>query len=165
MPLFRPKEIIDRFNLLDIDSLKDRGFKAVFIDIDNTITEPNTGIFNEEALCFVDSIKKAGIRPIICSNNTKKRVENFIGNNEVDYCYFSLKPLPFKFWNVCSKYGYKPKECVVLGDQLLTDILGANLSGCYGIYSKQLQDKDTPLTRINRAIEKRIWSIINDKKM
>ena len=165
MTLFKPKEIIDRFDKLDIDSLKDRGFKAVFIDIDNTITAPNTGDFNDEAVKFVEGIKKAGMRPIICSNNVKKRVEEFIGNHDVDYRYFSLKPLPFMFWNACKKYNIKPHECVVLGDQLMTDMLGANLSGCYGIYSKQLQEKDTPLTKINRFFENIVWRFIDDKKM
>ena len=51
----------------------------------------------------------------------------------------------------------KPSEIIVLGDQLMTDILGANLSGCYGIYCKQLQEKDTFLTSINRKMENFVW--------
>ncbi|MBO7676477.1 MAG: hypothetical protein J6S49_03075 [Erysipelotrichaceae bacterium] len=50
-----------------------------------------------------------------------------------------------------------PKKTIVLGDQLVTDILGANLSGCYGIYCKQLQEKDSTITKFNRMIEKFIW--------
>ena len=160
MSLFKPKEILSIYSKLDIDSLSDRGFKAVFIDIDNTIALPNVGDFNDDAKKFVKDICDAGLRPIIISNNTKKRVKDFVGDYDVDYIYFALKPLPFCFWNACKKYGISTKECIVIGDQLLTDILGANLSGCYGIYSKQLQEKDTPLTKVNRRIEKIIWRYI-----
>ena len=84
--------------------------------------------------------------------------------DDVDWYYFALKPLPFVFLKVCNKFGYKSSECVVLGDQLLTDILGANLSKMYGIYSKQLQEKDTPITKVNRKVEKFIWrNILHEK--
>ena len=53
----------------------------------------------------------------------------------------------------------------MLGDQLLTDILGANLSGCYGIYTKQLYEKDTPTTARNRRIENLIWRYLLHEKV
>ena len=165
MSLFRPKEIIDRFTKLNIPSLKERGFKAVFIDIDNTITVPNTGLLTDEAKKFCEDIKNAGLEPIIFSNNTKKRVEKFVGDYNIEWHYLAMKPLPFAFLKACKKKGYKPSECVAIGDQLVTDILAANLSGCYGVYSKQLQAKDTPLTKINRVFERFIWRHILHEKV
>ena len=165
MSLFKPKQILNRFTELDINELKDRGFKAVFIDIDNTITAPNVGSLTLEAIKFIDDIKKAGLKPIIFSNNNKKRVSSFVGDYDVDWYYLVFKPFPFKLIEICKKYGYKPNECIVMGDQLLTDILCANLSKSYGIYSKQLQEKDTPLTKINRTFEKIIWRRILHEKV
>ena len=165
MSLFKPKQILDRFTQLDIDDLKNRGFKAVFIDVDNTITAPGSGELTEEANKFINDISKVGLKPIIVSNNTKKRVEMFIGDSDVEYTYWAMKPLPFTFKRLAKKNGYDIRECVAIGDQLLTDILGANLSGCYGIYSKQLEEKDTPLTKINRRIEKLIWRYILHEKV
>ena len=165
MSLFKPKEILNRFTELDINKLKDRGFKAVFIDVDNTITAPTVGELTPEAMKFIEDIKDAGITPIIVSNNTKNRVKSFVKDYDVDFYHMALKPFPFIFWKICRKYNYKTNECVVLGDQLLTDILGANLSGCYGIYTKQLQEKDTPLTKINRKLEKLIWRYILHEEM
>lgn len=165
MLLFKPNQILNRFNELNINELKDRGFKTVFIDIDNTITAPGTGEFTQEAKKFVENIKDAGLRPVIFSNNTKKRVSSFISGYDVDWYYLALKPLPFALLKLCKKFKCKPSECVVIGDQLLTDILCANLSGSYGIYSKQLQEKDTPLTKINRKFEKIIWRKLKNEKM
>lgn len=163
MSLFRPKQILNRFDELNIKDIKDRGFKAVFIDIDNTITYPGSGDFTKEAKEFVDSIKNAGLIPVIFSNNTKQRVSTFVNGYDVDWYYLAMKPLPFAYKKACKKYNCKPSECVVIGDQLMTDILGANLSGCYGIYTKQLFEQDTPLTKINRFFERIVWKFLNEK--
>lgn len=165
MSLFKPNQILNRFTELNIKELKDRGFKTVFIDIDNTITAPGTGNLTDEAKKFIEDIKEAGLRPVIFSNNTKNRVSSFVSDYDVDWYYLVLKPLPFTLLKLCKKYNCKPSECVVIGDQLLTDILCANLSKSYGIYSKQLQEKDTPLTKINRRFEKIIWRKILNEKM
>lgn len=163
MSLFKPSLVLDKFNNLDIISFKNKGFKAALIDIDNTITIPDTGLFTDEALEFVKILKDNGINPIIFSNNNSKRVKKFIGSEDIEYYYYALKPLPFRFWSIAKKHNYKPNEIIVLGDQLLTDILGANLSGCYGVYCKQLYEKDTLVTSFNRHIEKRIWKRIKDE--
>ena len=157
MAIFRPKEKLQIFTDLDMDHYRDLGFELVLLDIDNTIAIPDTGGCDERAAAFIRKLKEKGFKPVIFSNNTEKRVRMFIGDQDVDFWHFALKPLPFSYLGVCMKYGVLPSKTIVMGDQLLTDILGANLSGCYGIYCKQLQEKDTPMTSRNRIIEKLIW--------
>lgn len=165
MSIFKPDKIIDRFDLLNIKELKDRGFKAVFIDIDNTIAIPKTGNLSKQAKEFLDNIKNNGLVPIIFSNSTKNRVNRLVDGYDIDAYYLSLKPLPFIFWIICKKYNLKNSECVIIGDQLLTDIACANLSGAYGVFCKKLQEKDTFITSINRRFEKLIWRHILHEKM
>lgn len=165
MPLFRPKEIIDIYSKLNINNLTDNNIKIILVDIDNTIAFPDVGSISEDAKKFLEALKNVGIKPIIFSNNTKDRVIRFVADYDIEWYYLAMKPLPFSFWSVCRKHNIKTKQCAVIGDQLLTDILGANLSGCYGIYSKQLQQHDTPLTRINRFFERLIWRYVLHEKM
>ena len=156
MAIFRPKDKISIFTDLDIESLKDH-FEMILLDIDNTITEPDLGICDERAGAFIKKLQDSGLIVVIFSNNNEKRVQNFIGDLDVEYFHLACKPLPFAYWLVCMKYHVKPSKTIVLGDQLLTDILGANLSGCYGIYTKQLVERDCKTTARNRKIEKLIW--------
>ena len=160
MSIFKPKEKLKRFTEFDASKYKDAGFKAIFLDIDNTITLPNVGELTDEAKNFIDKLYENDFKVIIFSNNTIKRVKSFVGDYNVKWFAYSLKPLPFAYWVNCIRIGVRPSKTIVLGDQLLTDILGANLSGCYGIYTKQLQAKDTTLTARNRKIEKLIWRYI-----
>ena len=163
--MFKPKQILNIFTDFDIKGYADKGFKTIFLDVDNTIAVPNTGTCDERAEKFINDLKNNGYKVLIFSNNNKKRVKMFIRDIDVDYWHHALKPLPFCFWLACLKYHSKPSKTIVLGDQLLTDILGANLSGCYGIYTKQLQVKDSKLTSINRKIEKLIWRNLQIQKM
>lgn len=160
MAIFKPKEILNIYSDFDIESHLKDGFKAILLDVDNTIAIPNTGTCDEKAEAFINKLKDAGYKVIIFSNNNEERVKMFIRDLDVDYCHFALKPLPFSYLKVAKKLNIKPESIIVMGDQLLTDILGANLSGCYGIYCKQLQEKDSLLTSINRRIENIIWRFI-----
>jgi HAD superfamily phosphatase (TIGR01668 family) len=157
MSLFRPKEVLNIFTDLDMPFYREKGFDTILLDVDNTIAVPNTGGCDERAARFISDLKDNGFKVVIFSNNNKERVKMFIGDIDVDYWYLALKPLPFSYLAVCRKMGSKPSKTLVLGDQLITDILGANLSGCYGIYCKQLQEKDSKMTAFNRRFEKLIW--------
>ena len=159
MAIFRPKQIINRYDELDIESLKDN-FKLILLDIDNTIAIPNSGTCDQKAKNFINKLIDAGFKVVIFSNNTKKRVKHFIGDLNIDYIYLALKPLPFSYLFACLRNHVNPRQTIVLGDQLITDILGANLSCCYGIYTKRLVEKDSKTTARNRKIEKLIWRYI-----
>ncbi len=165
MSLFRPKEILDRYDDFDMKSYYDKGYRTIFLDIDNTIAIPNTGKCDDNARRFIEELKDMGYEVLIFSNNTYMRVRSFAEPIECRWQCWSMKPLPFGFWIAAVKLKVKPSKVVALGDQLLTDILGANLSGCYGIYCKQLQEKDSPLTKMNRRIEKLIWRYILHEEM
>ena len=165
MNLFKPYQILNIFTDFDADSYWDKGFRMVLLDIDNTIAIPNTGICDQRAEAFIQKLKDKGYKVVIFSNNNRQRVLNFIGDIDVDYVCYALKPLPFSFRSIASKHNLSTDKVLVLGDQLMTDILGANLSGCTGIYCKQLQVKDSFITSINRKIENFVWRHILHEKV
>ena len=165
MSIFAPKEKLNIYSDLDIPYYRKKGFEMVLLDIDNTIAIPNTGSCDEKAAAFIKDLQDNGFKVVIFSNNIKERVKMFVGDLDVSYKYMALKPLPFSFRLTCRKYQVAPSKTLVLGDQLLTDMLGANLSGCYGIYCRQLQKQDSKTTAFNRHFEKWIWRHILHEKV
>ena len=165
MAIFRPQEILQTYTDFDIDKHLEKGFRCIFLDIDNTIAVPNTGFCDDRAKKFIYELKEKGFKVLIFSNNTKKRVSSFADPIPCKWHCWAFKPLPFSFWIACRRMKVKPHEVVSLGDQLITDVLGANLSGCHAIYCKQLQEKDSFITHINRKIEKFIWRHVLHEKV
>ena len=65
---------------------------------------------------------------------------------------------------LAKQLGVKPKQCAMIGDQILTDVLAGNLAGMHTVL---LQPIDTSAefkgTKINRKLEKvikKLWKIV-----
>lgn len=166
MSIFRPHQILQDFMDFDYLKYKNDGYNTIFIDIDNTLALPDVELkASEKASKFINNLKGHGFTVYILSNNTKERVEPYAKSIKCDYYYFALKPLPFSYLKLIKKYKLDKSKIICMGDQLLTDCLGANLLGLCSIYVKQLVEKDIIKTKLNRFIERKIFKYILHEKV
>lgn len=105
------------------------GVEALILDVDNTLREWGSKIPVDGVFGWVSSMKDAGIKLIIASNNFKKRVEPFAKKLGLDYVFFSCKPLSFGLNKAAKKLNVDRKKIAVVGDQIFTDVFGGNLRG------------------------------------
>ena len=67
----------------------------------------------------------------------------------------SLKPLPFGFLKAVKRVDEKKKNVALVGDQIFTDIMGANLSGMKSILLEPIQaEVDQKFIVFKRKIER-----------
>lgn len=157
--ILRPNIYIKSIKDLDIIKIKNLGIKLLIIDIDNTLVPSDTKQINDEAIKFVKQLKQYQIIPIIISNNINKRVSYFGKILDIDYYAFSLKPLPFRFWQIKRKYNINRNEVMIIGDQLMTDILFAKSSRIKSILVDPIINKDNIFGKVTRTIENFIRKI------
>ena len=94
---------------------------------------------------------------ILSNTNKKEKAKKMSEVLKAEYyIYFAKKPLKFGFNKAKKKLNLENENIAVVGDQMLTDVLGANRSKMYSILVKPLEEKDIFITRFNRMIEKRI---------
>lgn len=166
MALFRPQEIINKYQDFDMEKYKVFGYNAILVDIDNTLAIPDKQLkADQNAIDFVNKLKQHGFKVIIYSNNKLSRVKPFAESLNCKFVTWAFKPLPFKYIKTIKKFNLNRKKTLSLGDQLLTDGLGSNLVGIKFIYTKQLVEKDSWKTAINRKIERLIFKYILHEKM
>lgn len=166
MSIFRPHQILNTFTDFDYLKYKNDGYNTIFIDIDNTIALPDVELAaSDKAKKFINNLKGHGYTVYVLSNNTKERVAPYADSIKCDYYYFALKPLPFAYKKMIKKYHLDKTKIICMGDQLLTDCLGANIMGLCSIYVKQLVKKDIIKTRLNRFIERLIFKFILHEKV
>ena len=72
---------------------------------------------------------------------------------------------PNKFYLVLSKYNFTINEIAIIGDQILTDVLGGNRIGILTIFVDPLTKKDMIWTKFNRIIEKRVIKRLSKKSI
>lgn len=155
--LFTPDYYIRNYQALDVTRLLEKHIKVLVCDIDNTLVAHDEKYPNEQVKLFIQNIKNAGIKVVLVSNNVKERVETFAKDLDVKTYPFARKPLKGTYVKMMKDSGCKASEIAVLGDQLLTDMLGANRVGFYTILTNPVAQKDLTCTKINRVFENVVY--------
>lgn len=158
MSIFLPDIYQKSVYTINYENLKNAGIKIILFDLDNTITPVSASIPSKKMKDLFEDIKDMGLKPIIMSNSGKKRVEPFKDELFVDAACSSTKPLKRKYKKILSIYDVKPNEVAAIGDQLLTDVFGANRMGITSILVNQISASDFKCTKLNRVFENMIIS-------
>ncbi|MDN6699498.1 MAG: YqeG family HAD IIIA-type phosphatase [Staphylococcus equorum] len=162
LELFKPTWMVRSIYSVTAEELKKRGIKAVLVDLDNTLIAWNQPEATEDSIHWIQTMKKSGIQVMILSNNSGDRIQKVANILEVDYVPRSMKPLTRAFKIAEDKLGLSTNDMVMVGDQLITDILGANRYNLRTILVKPLLASDAWNTKLNRFIELKIMrALIN----
>ncbi len=160
---FLPSEHVKSVFDIQPQALKKRGIKGIITDLDNTLVAWDVKDATPEVIQWFKLMKDHDIKVTIISNNNKERVEIFSEPLSTPFVYSARKPLSNAFKTVAREMEVKKKEVVVIGDQLLTDVLGGNLSGFYTILVVPIVQTDGKITRFNRKIERKILNYFRRK--
>lgn len=147
-----------RDGLLDVtaEDLKKLGVKGIALDADNTSSYDRTTTPIPGAKEWVDGMKSAGFKLVLLSNGREKRAKILADQYGIPVIGLCCKPLPFGYWRAVVKLRIRPSKFVMVGDQLFTDIWGANMWGFKSIWCKPVgKDRKQKLGfAIKRFIEK-----------
>ena len=150
---------------INYQKLLNQGIKCIMFDLDNTLVSPSTKKPTDEIKELFDKLKNMGFRIIIFSNSRKKRIEPFKNFLEVDCSALSRKPFKQKFLKVLALYNYTIDEVAIIGDQIMTDVLGGNKIGILTILVNPVSKKDMILTKFNRLLEKIVIRKLSKKSL
>ena len=115
---------------------------------------------------WVKNIKANGIKICILSNSNKiDKVEAVAKLIESPYIFFGKKPLKSGFLRAQNILKLKAGNIAVVGDQIFTDVIGANRCGMFSILVKPIEEKDYLITKIKRPLEKMIIKSYQKKKL
>ena len=127
--------------------------RALLVDVDNTLAVPDSQTPLPGAPEWARRMRSAGFLLILMSNNSEARVKPFADKIGFPFCPRSGKPLPAGFLRAAGLLGAERAECCVVGDQVFTDVLGANLAGMKSILLQPAVRETAPLFSLKRALE------------
>ena len=154
--LLLPTYTVKKADALDRAFFEKNNIKALIFDIDNTLVCHTEMTPPQNVLDIFENLKKWGISYSIVSNNKKERVESFCKDLGVPYYAEALKPRGKYLKKVMREMGVKKAETVLVGDQLFTDILGANLCGLKSVLVTAVGEDETSFVSLKRKFEKKI---------
>jgi HAD superfamily phosphatase (TIGR01668 family) len=138
---------------LDTAALKQKGIRAIIVDIDNTLVAWDARLPDEKVNELVARLLAEGFKMCILSNNTRKRVEEFNKGLKLPAIYKALKPGKAAFRRAMKLMEAEVTETAVIGDQLFTDVLGGNRIGLFTVLVAPISRKEFLWTRLVRMVE------------
>lgn len=158
MKLFIPDMYQKDIFTIPYQKLKEMGYQLLIFDLDNTIGSIKEKNCNLETINFLNQLSK-DFQVVIASNSHKKRVQSFCRNLKCKYYSLSLKPTLKVLRKIKKDYNIDYQKMVIIGDQVVTDILVGNRKKILTILVDPLLNYDLKITGFNRMVEK----ILNKK--
>ncbi|MCT1903839.1 YqeG family HAD IIIA-type phosphatase [Oceanobacillus sojae] len=160
---FLPDEQIDQIFDLKPETLKKKGIKGIITDLDNTLVAWDVKDATPDVVSWFKTMEENDIKVTIISNNNQERVTVFSEPLGTPFVFSARKPLSRAFKTVARQMELKKEEILVVGDQLLTDVLGGNIAGFYTVLVVPVVQTDGKITKINRLIERKILKRMQNK--
>ncbi|HLS07615.1 YqeG family HAD IIIA-type phosphatase [Lentibacillus sp.] len=161
--LLLPNEHVKSIFDINPEALKQKGIKGIITDLDNTLVAWDVANATPEITEWFKRMKAHNIKVTIISNNTWERVKIFSEPLNTPFLFSARKPLRHAFNRAAKEMKLNKDEIVVIGDQVLTDVLGGNFAGFYTILVVPIVQTDGKVTQFNRKIERRILSYMRKK--
>jgi putative phosphatase len=152
--LLNPDQYLRSVHDIDLDALKAQGVEVLLMDLDNTLLPRDSSIIPDDLVAWAASLRDHGLRVCLVSNNWHERVHEVAEELGFKLVAKAVKPLPFAFWRAMRLMEATRKTCVVVGDQIFTDVLGGKLLGVKTIMVLPLSASDLPHTLLLRRVER-----------
>ena len=154
LEIFYPDETADTSYGIDYEALYRKGYRGLIYDVDNTLV-PHGAPADDRAKALFERLHTIGFSAVLLSNNKEPRVKMFNDAVQVSYIYKAGKPNPANYRKAMEQMGTDEKNTLFVGDQIFTDIWGANRAGMDTVLMEPV-DKSTDEIQIviKRWLEK-----------
>ena len=148
-----PKLYLDSTYEIDFEQYYQDGYRAIIFDIDNTLV-PHGAPADQRAIALFKRLHALGYQTMMLSNNKEPRVKMFCDAVDAEYIYKAGKPNPANYREAMKRMHTDEKNTLFVGDQIFTDVWGANKAGIYSILVKPIHPKEEIQIVLKRYLEK-----------
>lgn len=148
-----PKVYVDSTYEIDFEQYYQDGYRAIIFDIDNTLV-PHGAPADQRAIALFKRLHALGYQTMMLSNNKEPRVKMFCDAVDAEYIYKAGKPNPANYREAMKRMHTDEKNTLFVGDQIFTDVWGANKAGIYSILVKPIHPKEEIQIVLKRYLEK-----------
>ncbi|MCR5271359.1 MAG: YqeG family HAD IIIA-type phosphatase [Lachnospiraceae bacterium] len=153
--IFYPNEYLDSAYSIDYEKMYEKGYRGVIFDIDNTLVEHGAPA-DERAVALFERLRSIGINSVLLSNNKEPRVKSFNDKVHSKYIFKGGKPKPSGYRKAMEMMGTDTSNTFFVGDQIFTDVMGANIAGIYTFLTMPIDPREEIQIVLKRYLEKPI---------
>ncbi|MCI8300689.1 MAG: YqeG family HAD IIIA-type phosphatase [Lachnospiraceae bacterium] len=150
---FYPDEYLDSAYQIEFDRLYQEGYRGIIFDVDNTLV-PHGAPADDRARRLFIHLRELGYQCCLLSNNKEPRVKTFNDAVQAQYIFKAGKPRISGYERAMELMGTNKKNTLFVGDQIFTDVYGANRAGIYTILTKPIHPKEEIQIVLKRYLER-----------
>lgn len=149
-----PDRVFDSYRQITPELLQQRNIRLLLCDLDFTLAPKSVADADEQVRQWVAELTQSGIEVMILSNNRNPaRVERFCRDLGISYVGHAQKPRQAGYRRAIRLTGAKAGEVAMLGDKILTDVLGANVCGAWALMVEPSGGAKTVWQKILHAMQ------------
>ncbi|MBR0399017.1 MAG: YqeG family HAD IIIA-type phosphatase [Eubacterium sp.] len=137
---------------IDYEAWYQKGYRAVLYDIDNTLV-PHGAPADEAAVELFARLHAIGFKTCLISNNQMYRVRPFADQVHSKCIVNAHKPAASGYQAACHLIDVPADKALFVGDQLFTDICGANRAGIFSILVQPIHPREEIQIILKRRLE------------
>lgn len=160
---FYPDEYLDSAYEIEFDRLYREGYRGIIFDVDNTLV-PHGAPADECAQRLFAHLKDLGYQCCLLSNNKEPRVKMFNDVVQVQYIFKAGKPKVSGYRQAMELMGTDKDNTLFVGDQIFTDVYGANRAGIRTILTKPIHPKEEIQIVLKRYLERVVLFFYRHRK-
>ena len=161
---FLPRFIFPKITDIEPAFLKEQGIRLLLADFDNTMLPYTVDAPSEALLAWIAHMQESGITLCIVSNSHKQRVPRFSEQYGVPCQTHAAKPGTKGIHLAMQRFAAEKAQTALVGDQIFTDVLGANLAGVTSIIVKSIHNH-TPLLKLRHVFEVPFLVMANKRRV
>lgn len=125
LQLLQPSYIHLAVEAIDLDHWWEEGLRGLILDVDDTLTHKNSAVVAPDVVQWLQLAQKKGFKCYIVSNNrSPEHIENLSKILGLPALAQARKPRSSGFLWALRQMQLPPEQVVVIGDRVLTDIVG-----------------------------------------
>lgn len=151
----KPDKNLKSIYEIDLEELKQDGVKAVLFDLDSTIMASKSASYTDEMNQWLNKVKENFFMAVVSNNNNAEYIEKVRAISDFPLLFDACKPKTGPVREFLRQHNVEIKDCVIVGDRPLTDILCGKFLGCKTILVDSITaDTESKLIRFVRRLER-----------
>ena len=150
---FYPGEECRSADEIDYQAKYREGLRGVIFDIDNTLV-PHGAPADAQAKELFETLRRIGLKTCLISNNQEPRVRPFAEEVGSPFVCKAHKPSVKNYRRACGIMHTDPAHTLFVGDQLFTDVFGANRAGIPSCLVRPIHPKEEIQIVLKRYLER-----------
>ena len=163
--MIKPDYYVETIYDINFSLLHELDINTLLLDIDNTLVPFKTTVADDDIVTWINMAKSHNFKLCLVSNAYPRRAQIISGNLGIPVIYMAKKPFKKGLIDALILLDSNKDQAIMIGDQILTDVIASKLAGIRSILVEPLTKSDFIMTKFYRLIEFFLKKKLEKKEM